>query len=125
MKNGTAEKSNDRQQFNVLVCCRSETPPAFLYPVLNFPINIHRASVFQMAPLCKDLLFIFFPFFLLSRSECGRLPLDRSIGNKRAIISAHSVCSGVAQRSAKARQWGTIGMTGPSILYNSPNYWNK
>lgn len=47
----------DRQQFNVLVGCRSEIPPAFVYATLNFPINIHRARVFQMAPLCKDSFF--------------------------------------------------------------------
>lgn len=96
------EKSNDRQQFNVLVGCRSEIPPAFVYAELNFPINIHRASVFQMAPLCKDRFF-FFPF-LLNQSKCEWLPLDKSIGNKQAIIATRNVWTGVTQWSVKSRQ---------------------
>lgn len=34
-----------------------ETLPNYVYPALNFPINIRRASVFQMAPLSKDSSF--------------------------------------------------------------------
>lgn len=47
-----------RKQFNVLVGHTFEIPSGFVYAVLNFPINIHHASVFQMAPLCEDSLFI-------------------------------------------------------------------
>ena len=101
-------KMTNSQQLNDVVGCISEIPPAFVYTVLNFPINIQHASIFQMAPLSRDH---FVSLSLVSQSkcrECEWLPLDKCIPNKQAII-----------------QWGTIGMPGFTFLNNNPDYNTK